>query len=108
MGFGFKYAARRAYCCQTEYGERLGLKGNVASPLGGLNPHPTLIPAIESGWVEQIHSSGRKWGLDTYIRLSRRASISPGPTGPAIHRARAKTPALYDLRHVPPSSTLQD
>ena len=33
-----------------------------------LNPHPTLIPAIESGWVKQIHSPGSEVGMDAYMR----------------------------------------
>ena len=31
-----------------------------------LNPHPTLIPAIESGWVESIHSFGGESGMNRY------------------------------------------
>ncbi len=34
------------------YGEQLGLKGKICKHWT-LNPHPTLIPAIESGWVER-------------------------------------------------------
>ncbi len=48
------------------YGEQLGLKGKVATHWA-LNPHPTLIPAIESGWVEQIHSFGGEVGMEDYI-----------------------------------------
>ncbi|GJM67899.1 hypothetical protein HMSSN036_01150 [Paenibacillus macerans] len=32
-----------------------------------MNPHPTLIPAIESGWVESIHSFGGEVGMEKYI-----------------------------------------
>jgi malonate decarboxylase alpha subunit len=48
------------------YGEQLGLKGKIATHWA-LNPHPTLIPAIESGWVEQIHSFGSEVGMDDYM-----------------------------------------
>jgi len=48
------------------YGERLGLKGKVATHFA-LNPHPTLIPAIDSGWVQQIHSFGGEVGMEDYI-----------------------------------------
>ena len=45
-----------------------------------LNPHPTLIPAIESGWVEQIHSFGSEVGMDDY--MSARSDIYfIGPDG---------------------------
>ncbi len=39
------------------YGEQLGLKGKICKHWT-LNPHPTLIPAIESGWVESVHCFG--------------------------------------------------
>jgi malonate decarboxylase alpha subunit len=48
------------------YGERLGLKGKIATHWA-LNPHPTLIPAIESGWVRQIHCFGSEVGMDDYM-----------------------------------------
>jgi malonate decarboxylase alpha subunit len=47
------------------YGQQLGLKGKIARQWA-LNPHPTLIPAIESGWVESIHSFGGESGMDAY------------------------------------------
>jgi malonate decarboxylase alpha subunit len=32
-----------------------------------LNPHPTLIPAIESGWVESVHCFGAELGMENYV-----------------------------------------
>ncbi len=64
-GIGFPTAAIELIL--PTYGEALGLKGKVATHFA-LNPHPTLIPAIESGWVEQIHSFGGEVGMDAYIR----------------------------------------
>lgn len=64
-GIGFPTAAIELIL--PTYGEALGLKGKVATHFA-LNPHPTLIPAIESGWVEQIHSFGSEVGMDVYIR----------------------------------------
>jgi malonate decarboxylase alpha subunit len=64
-GIGFNTAAIELLL--PTYGERLGLKGRVATRFA-LNPHPALIPAIESGWVEQIHSFGSEVGMDEYIR----------------------------------------
>lgn len=64
-GIGFNTAAIELLL--PTYGERLGLKGKVATHWA-LNPHPTLIPAIESGWVEQIHCFGSEVGMDSYIR----------------------------------------
>src|SRR5271156_1041923 len=63
-GIGFPTAAIELLL--PTYGERLGLKGKIATHWA-LNPHPTLIPAIESGWVEQIHSFGSEVGMDEYM-----------------------------------------
>jgi malonate decarboxylase alpha subunit len=49
------------------YGESLGLKGRICRHWA-LNPHPALIPAIEAGWVESIHSFGSELGMEDYIR----------------------------------------
>jgi malonate decarboxylase alpha subunit len=32
-----------------------------------LNPHPTMIPTIESGWVKSIHCFGSEVGMDQYV-----------------------------------------
>jgi malonate decarboxylase alpha subunit len=64
-GIGFNTAAIELLL--PTFGERLGLKGKIATRFA-LNPHPALIPAIESGWVEQIHSFGSEVGMENYIR----------------------------------------
>jgi len=64
-GIGFSTAAIELLL--PTYGEKLGLKGKIATHWA-LNPHPTLIPAIESGWVRQIHSFGSEVGMDDYMR----------------------------------------
>jgi malonate decarboxylase alpha subunit len=63
-GIGFPTAAIELLL--PTYGERLGLKGKIATHWA-LNPHPTMIPAIESGWVEQVHSFGSEVGMDGYM-----------------------------------------
>ena len=62
-GVGFDTAAIELLL--PTYGERLGLKGRIARHWV-LNPHPTLIPAIESGWVSSIHSFGGEAGMERY------------------------------------------
>jgi len=64
-GIGFNTAAIELLL--PTYAEKLGLKGKIATHWA-LNPHPTLIPAIESGWVKQIHSFGSEVGMDDYMR----------------------------------------
>lgn len=48
------------------YGESLGLKGKICTHWA-LNPHPTLIPAIETGWVEKISAFGGEVGMSDYV-----------------------------------------
>ena len=64
-GIGYNTAAIELLL--PTYADKLGLKGKICTHWA-LNPHPTLIPAIESGWVEQIHSFGSEVGMDEYMR----------------------------------------
>jgi malonate decarboxylase alpha subunit len=64
-GIGFDTAAIELLL--PTYGESLGLRGKICRHFT-LNPHPTLIPAIESGWVQSVHSFGSEVGMDEYIR----------------------------------------
>lgn len=62
-GVGFDTAAIELLL--PTYAESLGLKGRICRHWA-LNPHPTLIPAIESGWVESIHCFGGELGMEEY------------------------------------------
>jgi malonate decarboxylase alpha subunit len=64
-GIGFDTAAIELLL--PTYGQSLGLKGRICRSWT-LNPHPTLIPAIESGWVESVHCFGSEVGMEDYIR----------------------------------------
>lgn len=64
-GIGFDTAAIELLL--PTYAESLGLKGKICKHWA-LNPHPALIPAIEAGWVESIHSFGSELGMEDYIR----------------------------------------
>jgi malonate decarboxylase alpha subunit len=64
-GIGFDTAAIELLL--PTYGESLGLRGKICEHWA-LNPHPTLIPAIESGWVKTIHCFGSEVGMEDYIR----------------------------------------
>jgi malonate decarboxylase alpha subunit len=63
-GIGFDTAAIELLL--PTYGESLGLKGKICQHWA-LNPHPTLIPAIETGWVKSVHCFGSEIGMDDYI-----------------------------------------
>ena len=64
-GIGFDTAAIELLL--PTYADSLGLRGKICRHWA-LNPHPTLIPAIESGWVESVHSFGSEVGMEDYIR----------------------------------------
>ena len=76
-GIGFDTAAIELLL--PTYAESLGLKGKIAKNWA-LNPHPALIPAIESGFVESIHSFGSELGMEDYIR-ARPDIFFVGPDG---------------------------
>ncbi len=63
-GIGFDTAAIELLL--PTYGEELGLRGKVCRHWA-LNPHPTLIPAVESGFVESVHSFGSELGMEAYV-----------------------------------------
>lgn len=76
-GIGFDTAAIELLL--PTYGESLGLKGKICQHWA-LNPHPALIPAIEAGWVQSIHSFGSELGMEDYIR-ARPDVFFTGPDG---------------------------
>src|ERR1700752_1978860 len=51
-----------------------GLKGKIARHFV-LNPHPTLIPAIEAGFVDSIYCFGSEVGMERYV--SSHADVFP-------------------------------
>jgi len=63
-GIGFNTAAIELLL--PTYGESLGLKGRICK-YWALNPQPTLIPAIESGWVSGVHCFGGELGMEKYV-----------------------------------------
>ncbi|WP_085317190.1 malonate decarboxylase subunit alpha [Derxia lacustris] len=63
-GIGFDTAAIELLL--PTYGEELGLRGKICTHWA-LNPHPTLIPAIEAGWVESVHCFGSEVGMENYV-----------------------------------------
>jgi malonate decarboxylase alpha subunit len=63
-GIGFDTAAIELLL--PTYAASLGLKGKICKNWA-LNPHPTLIPAIESGWVESVHCFGSEVGMSDYV-----------------------------------------
>ena len=91
-GIGFDTAAIELLL--PTYGQELGLKGKICTSFA-LNPHPTLIPAIESGWVKNIHCFGGELGMEEYVR-SRPDVFFIGPDGsPRSNRTYAQVAGHY-------------
>jgi len=63
-GIGFDTAAIELIL--PTYAQRLGLKEKICQFLS-VNPCPTLIPAIESGFVKGIHCAGSELGMENYV-----------------------------------------
>jgi malonate decarboxylase alpha subunit len=91
-GIGFNTAAIELLL--PTYGEKLGLKGKVCTHFA-LNPHPTLIPTIEAGWVKQVHCFGSEVGMEDYV-AARSDVFFTGPDGSLrSNRAFCQTAGLY-------------
>ncbi|MDB5760138.1 MAG: mdcA2 [Burkholderia sp.] len=76
-GIGFDTAAIELIL--PTYAESLGLRGKIGSHWA-LNPHPALIPAIEAGFVQSVHSFGSEMGMERYIE-ARPDVFFTGPDG---------------------------
>ena len=93
-GIGFDTAAIELLL--PTYGEELGLKGKICTSFA-LNPHPTLIPAIESGWVKNIHSFGGELGMEEYVK-ARPDVFFVGPDGsPRSNRTYCQIAGHYAI-----------
>ncbi|PXW28637.1 malonate decarboxylase subunit alpha [Paraburkholderia caballeronis] len=76
-GIGFDTAAIELLL--PTYAQSLGLRGKICTHMS-VNPCPTLIPAIESGFVQSIHSAGSELGMEEYV-AARPDIFFTGPDG---------------------------
>ena len=91
-GIGFDTAAIELLL--PTYGESLGLKGKIGSHWA-LNPHPALIPAIESGFVKSVHSFGSELGMEKYIQARPDVFFTGADGSMRSNRAFSQTAGLY-------------
>jgi malonate decarboxylase alpha subunit len=91
-GIGFDTAAIELLL--PTYGEALGLRGKICRHWA-LNPHPALIPAIEAGWVESIHSFGSELGMEDYIRARSDVFFTGADGSLRSHRAFCQAAGHY-------------
>jgi malonate decarboxylase alpha subunit len=91
-GIGFDTAAIELLL--PTYAAELGLKGKVCRHWA-LNPHPTLIPAIESGFVESVHSFGSEVGMERYVAARPDVFFTGRDGSMRSNRAMCQTAGLY-------------
>jgi len=79
LNHGIGYAPAAIELILPTFAAKRGLKGKVASHFV-LNPHPTLIPAIEAGFVDGVYCFGSELGMERYV--AKHADVFPiGPDG---------------------------
>jgi len=66
LNHGIGYATAAIELLLPTFAAARGQKGRIAGHFV-LNPHPTLIPAIESGFVEGVYSFGSEIGMERYV-----------------------------------------
>jgi malonate decarboxylase alpha subunit len=91
-GIGFNTAAIELLL--PTYGAQLELKGRICTHWA-LNPHPTLIPAIEAGWVEQVHCFGSEVGMEDYIAARPDIFFTGSDGSLRSNRTLCQTAGLY-------------
>jgi malonate decarboxylase alpha subunit len=96
LNHGIGYPTAAIELLLPTYGEELGMKGKYCTHWA-LNPHPTMIPAIEAGFVKHIYSFGSEPGMEKYIK-ARGDIFSLGPDGTMrSSRSNAHTAGLYAI-----------
>jgi malonate decarboxylase alpha subunit len=96
LNHGIGYDTAAIELLLPTYGVELGMRGTHCTHWA-LNPHPTLIPAIESGFVDSVYCFGGESGMDAYIAA--RGDIFPlGPDGTLrSNRPYAQMAAQYAI-----------
>lgn len=78
------------------YAESLGLKGKICQNLV-INPVPTLIPAIEAGFVKTICSPGGEVGMNEYVKAHSDIFFNGLDGSQRSNRAFAQLAGLYAI-----------
>jgi malonate decarboxylase alpha subunit len=74
LNHGIGYATAAIELILPTFAARRGLKGKITRHFV-LNPHPTLIPAIEAGFVDSVYCFGSELGMERYV--SSHADVFP-------------------------------
>jgi malonate decarboxylase alpha subunit len=94
LNHGIGYATAAIELILPTFAAQRGLNGKIARHFV-LNPHPTLIPAIETGFVDSIYCFGCEVGMERYV--SSHAEVFPvGSDGNLrFNRALAQVAGQY-------------
>ena len=96
LNHGIGYDTAAIELLLPTYGEELGLKGKVCTHWI-LNPHPTMIPAIEKGFAKSIYAFGSEIGMEEYME-QRSDIFFMGPDGSMrSNRAFAQAAGHYGV-----------
>lgn len=94
LNHGIGYNGAAIELLLPTFGDTLGLRGKICTHWV-LNPHPTLIPAIEDGWVKQVCAFGGELGMERYT-AARPDIFFTGSDGTLrSNRAAAQVAGLY-------------
>lgn len=94
LNHGIGYDTAAIELILPTYAKELGLKGKICTHWA-LNPHPTMIPAIESGFVKSIYAFGSEIGMEKYME-QRSDIFFIGPDGSMrSNRALAQAAGHY-------------
>ncbi len=96
LNHGIGYNGAAIELLLPTYGEELGLKGKICTHWV-LNPHPTLIPAIEHGWVKQVTAFGGELGMDRYTSARPDIFFTGKDGSLRSNRAAAQVAGLYGM-----------
>ena len=96
LNHGIGYNGAAIELLLPTYGEELGLKGKICTHWV-LNPHPTLIPAIESGWVQKVCAFGGELGMDRYTAARPDIFFTGSDGALRSNRAAAQVAGLYGM-----------
>jgi len=86
LNHGIGYATAAIELILPTFAVQRGLKGKIAQHFV-LNPHPTLIPAIEAGFVDSVYCFGSEPGMERYV--SSRADVFPVGADGSLRSNRA-------------------
>jgi malonate decarboxylase alpha subunit len=86
LNHGIGYATAAIELILPTFAAQRGLKGKIANHFV-LNPHPTLIPAIEAGFVDGVYCFGSELGMERYV--AKRADVFPVGADGSLRSNRA-------------------